>query len=108
MRVLCACEESQAVCKEFRKLGHIAYSCDLLPCSGEHPEKKSTCLWLKGLPPLQETNNVYNVMMSLPKKERERVALMSPSPDRAKLRAKTYPGIAKAMAEQWGKLGENK
>ena len=199
MRVLCACEESQAVCKEFRKLGHIAYSCDLLPCSGGHPEwhiqadaleickfdwdlviafppcdhlavsgaryfeekkrdgrqqrgvgfflaftaldhvprvaienpisimsteyrkpdqiiqpwqfghpeKKSTCLWLKGLPSLQETNNVYDIMMSLPKRERERVALMSPSPDRAKLRAKTYPGIAKAMAEQWGKLGEN-
>jgi len=38
MRILLACEESQAVCKEFRKLGHEAYSCDLLPCSGGHPE----------------------------------------------------------------------
>lgn len=38
MRVLIACEESQAVCKEFRKLGHEAYSCDILPCSGGHPE----------------------------------------------------------------------
>ena len=38
MKVLCACEESQAVCKEFRSLGHEAYSCDLLPCSGGHPE----------------------------------------------------------------------
>jgi site-specific DNA-cytosine methylase len=38
MRVLVACEESQAVCIEFRKLGHEAYSCDLLPCSGGHPE----------------------------------------------------------------------
>lgn len=38
MRVLLACEESQAVCIEFRKLGHEAYSCDLLPCSGGHPE----------------------------------------------------------------------
>ena len=35
---MCACEESQAVCTEFRKLGHKAYSCDLLPCSGGHPE----------------------------------------------------------------------
>jgi hypothetical protein len=38
MRVLVACEESQAVCKAFRELGHEAYSCDLLPCSGGHPE----------------------------------------------------------------------
>ena len=38
MKVLIACEESQAVCKEFRLLGHEAYSCDLLPCSGGHPE----------------------------------------------------------------------
>jgi hypothetical protein len=37
-RVLIACEESQAVCIEFRKLGHDAYSCDLQPCSGGHPE----------------------------------------------------------------------
>ncbi len=37
-RVLIACEESQTVCIEFRKLGHEAYSCDLLPCSGGHPE----------------------------------------------------------------------
>ena len=38
MRVLIACEESQAVTKAFRKLGHEAFSCDLLPCSGGHPE----------------------------------------------------------------------
>ena len=38
MRVLLACEESQAVCKEFRRLGHEAYSCDILPTSGENPE----------------------------------------------------------------------
>jgi site-specific DNA-cytosine methylase len=38
MKVLLACEESQAVCKEFRKLGHDAYSCDLYDCSGGHPE----------------------------------------------------------------------
>lgn len=38
MRVLVACEESQAVCIEFRKRGHEAYSCDLRPCSGGHPE----------------------------------------------------------------------
>lgn len=37
-RVLIACEESQTVCKAFRALGHEAFSCDLLPCSGGHPE----------------------------------------------------------------------
>ena len=38
MRVLVACEESQAVTIELRKRGHEAYSCDLIPCSGGHPE----------------------------------------------------------------------
>jgi hypothetical protein len=38
LKVLLACEESQAVTKEFRRLGHEAYSCDILPTSGEHPE----------------------------------------------------------------------
>lgn len=38
MRVLVACEESQAVTKELRRLGHEAYSCDIQPCSGGHPE----------------------------------------------------------------------
>ena len=38
MKILVACEESQAVCKEFRKLGHEAYSCDIMECSGGHPE----------------------------------------------------------------------
>jgi hypothetical protein len=38
MNVLLACEESQAVCIEFRKRGFNAYSCDLQPCSGGHPE----------------------------------------------------------------------
>lgn len=38
MKVLVACEESQAVCKEFRARGHEAYSCDIQPCSGGFPE----------------------------------------------------------------------
>jgi hypothetical protein len=38
MRVLVACEESQVVCKAFRALGHEAYSCDVIDCSGGHPE----------------------------------------------------------------------
>lgn len=38
MNILIGCEESQAVCIAFRKLGHDAFSCDLKPCSGGHPE----------------------------------------------------------------------
>lgn len=197
MRVLVACEESQAVTKELRRLGHEAFSCDIEPCSGGHPEwhlqedvtpllkqrwdmiialppcthlavsgaawfeqkrkdgrqqaaidffmlfvnaeceriaienpvgimstiykkpsqivqpyeydhmeQKKTCLWLKGLPLLQPTNNVYAQMMELPKNKREKLHYLPPSPERAKLRSKTFPGIAKAMAEQWA--GANK
>lgn len=208
MKVLVACEESQAVTIEFRKLGHEAYSCDIEPCSGGHPEwhiqgdvipilggwtcistqsyslhdiwgrwdmiiafppcthlavsgaawfeekrkdgrqqqgidffmaianadcdriaienpigimstewrkpdqiihpyqfghmeQKKTCLWTKGLPHLKETENVYEGMMKLPKSQRERLHYLPPGPDRAKIRSKTFPGIAKAMAEQW-------
>lgn len=43
MRVLVACEESQEVCKAFRELGHEAYSCDIEPCSGGHPEWHLQC-----------------------------------------------------------------
>lgn len=195
MRVLIACEESQAVCIAFRERGHEAYSCDILPCSGGHPEwhiqadirtllndyfdlvifhpvctritnsgvmwlekrnlwsdldeaceffnlkekfnspkvatenpiphkyavekigkynqiiqpymfghmeRKATCLWLKNLPLLTETNNVYNEMVKLPKREQQRIHYLPPSKDRAKLRSKTFPGIARAMAVQWG------
>lgn len=64
---------------------------------------KSTCLWLRGLPPLVHTN-------PLPGGRKARRAnqtpsgqnRLGPSPERAMLRAKTYPGIAHAMAQQWG------
>lgn len=65
-----------------------------------HPEQKKTCLWLKGLPELHETDNVYEYMMTLPQRERERNHWIGSG--HAKERSKTYPGIAKAMAEQWG------
>jgi site-specific DNA-cytosine methylase len=185
MRVLVACEESQAVCIEFRKRGHDAYSCDIQDCSGGHPEwhikddvlkvindywdmmiafppctdlavsgakwfkqkikdgrqqksiefflalanahiekkslenpigimstiyrkpdqiiqpwefghgeTKATCLWLKGLPKLVPTDIVDG--------RDQRIWRLPPTVDRAKLRSKTFLGIAKAMAEQWG------
>jgi hypothetical protein len=193
VKILIACEESQEVCKAFREKGHEAYSCDIEPCSGGHPEwhlqqdvvplleqewdmiiafppctdlcvsgarwfrqkqengsqqksveffmkfanakcgkvcienpvgimstvwkepdqfiqpyqfghpeYKKTCLWLKGLPMLRETNNVLDELLKLPRSQREKIHFMSPSKERSKLRSKTYPGIAKAMAEQWG------
>ncbi len=69
-----------------------------------HMEQKKTGLWLHGLEPLKETDNVYSKMMQLPKKERERLHYLPPSEDRAKLRSKTYSGIAKAIATQWAGL----
>lgn len=185
-KVLVACEESQAVTKELRELGLDAYSCDLEPCSGGHPEwhiqddvkplltlswdmviafppctdlavsgarwfkkkrldgsqqksiefflqftrlscrwaienpigimsskfrkpdqiiqpwqfgcgeTKATCLWLNNLPKLVPTNVVSG--------REPRIFKMPPHPDRSKNRSKTYLGIAKAMATQWGSL----
>lgn len=69
-----------------------------------HMEKKATCLWLFGLPELVDTNNVYEEMMKLPYAERAKIHYASPGPERAKLRSKTYLGIAQAMADQWGKI----
>ena len=66
-----------------------------------HPEQKATCLWLKGLPNLKPTNDVYKQMMELPKNERERIHYLPPSEDRWKIRSQTFKGIAEAMASQW-------
>ena len=67
-----------------------------------HAESKATCLWIKGLPPLMETDNVKEQWRKLPKKEAQRLHMLPPSPDRWKLRSQTYTGIATAMSEQWG------
>jgi len=206
MKILVACEESQVVTKEFRSLGHEAWSCDILSCSGGHPEwhiqgdvvpilkdnwdmvvafppcthlavsgaahfaakradgrqqegidffmqftkldhvpkvaienpigimskiyrkpdqiiqpyqfgedaSKRTCLWLKGLPILIETCRVVGRMVTTPSgKVVERWANQcsnyghdktSPSPERSRIRSKTYLGIAKAIANQWHTL----
>ena len=199
MRVLVACEESQTITKAFRALGHEAFSCDLVECSGGEPawhilqdatialeqdwdlviahppctyltnsgarwlydangardparwdamrkgaeffklftsitkcpvavenpiplsvardlmgsdyhqiihpwqyghgETKATCLWLRGLPLLQPTEIVEG---------REPACWrLPPSKDRARLRSKTYTGIAKAMASQWSDFLSN-
>ncbi len=59
-----------------------------------HGETKATCLWLSGLKPLEPTNIVSG--------REQRIWKLPPGPNRAKLRSKTYPGIANAMADQWG------
>lgn len=205
MKVLVACEESQEVTKAFRARGHEAYSCDLVECSGGHPEwhlqqdvmpllakqwdliiahppctyltctgnrwfdiekygdkarqrfldreqaiyfflqianapcpriaienpvgvmsthfrrpdqiiqpyqfgdpyEKTTCLWLKGLPKLVPTNIVeppprvkFDSGKTMPAWYADAWRLSKA--ERARLRSKTFPGIAAAMAEQWG------
>jgi len=65
-----------------------------------HPERKSTCLWLKGLSPLKQTNNVYEEMLKLPRSQQHRIHYMS-GKDRAERRSKTFSGLADAMAAQW-------
>lgn len=67
-----------------------------------HMESKATCLWLHNLPKLVPTNDVKAEMMALPLSQRTRVHYASPGPDRWKERSRTLPGIAAAMAEQWG------
>lgn len=221
MNVLIACEESQRVCMAFREFGHTAFSCDILECSGGHPEwhiksdclpllkaehitfttedgvfhivpswdlliahppctfltctgnrwfniekygdaarqrhkqreeaakffmqfanapiericienpvgymnthyrkpnqiispfmfgnpfEKKTCLWLKNLPNLEATDIVkpeerivYKSGKTMPKWYADLASL--PPAERSRERSKTFPGIAKAMAEQWG------
>jgi hypothetical protein len=71
-------------------------ACYIQPWQHGHGETKKTGLWLHGLPDLLPTNKVEG--------REQRIWKMPPSKDRGKLRSKTYPGIAKALAEQYGKL----
>lgn len=207
MRILVACEESQAVTIELRRLGHEAYSCDIQDCSGGHPEwhikgdalellkmkwdmliafppcthlavsgarhfakkqadgrqqeaidffmkfvnancpriavenpigimsskyrkpnqiiqpymfgdhaRKSTCLWTKGLPPLVATNVVdpgeickggfsKGASADCARDENGKILAWN-DPRTARIRSKTFPGIARAMAEQWAGKNE--
>lgn len=88
MKVLIACEESQRVCIAFRKRGHEAYSCDIQEPSGGHPE------W----------HILGDALRAI---EGGKVTTMDGKTHdigrwEARNRAKTFPGIAEAMAEQWG------
>lgn len=83
------------------RIGGVNQSQVVQPWMFGHMEQKATCLWLKGLPMLQPTNNVKAEMMGLPDNERQRLHYLPPSPNRWKLRSTTYQGIADAMASQW-------
>lgn len=74
---------------KFRKPDQI-----IQPWQFGHGETKATCLWLKGLSKLMPTEIV--------EAREPRIWKMPPGPDRARMRSKTYPGIARAMAYQWG------
>ena len=91
-------------------VGLPPYTQAIQPYEFGHPYSKRTCLWLKGLPPLEPTEIVENHVPFVNggckdsngnyrrfqgRKERD-----------AKTRSKTFPGIAQAMAEQWGNLEE--
>jgi hypothetical protein len=62
VKVLVACEESQAVCKAFRAKGHEAYSCDIIECSGGHPEWHIQQDVLGILNPHQISNSFYGIV----------------------------------------------
>lgn len=80
------------------------------PCEFGHPTRKSTCLWLKGLQPLKPTNIVtvdtsdyYEYVTKTGRIKHDSHSRCSGKKSEwAKNRSKTFPGIAKAMAEQWG------
>jgi len=70
------------------------FACSVQPWQFGHGETKRTCFWLKNLPPLEPTEIVSG--------REQRVHRMPPGPDRWKERSRTFPGIAAAIAQQWG------
>ena len=86
------------------------YTQVIQPYQYGHPYSKKTCLWLKNLPPLVPTDIVTEFSPFLPsgtgRKNRDKYGAeeCEKGKDRQKNRAKTFPGIAKAMAQQWGNV----
>ena len=99
MKILVACEESQAVCKAFRAKGHEAYSCDIIDCSGGHPEWHIQCDALELIDGY--TGHGYGPAWFTTNDGKSHDTPVGRSED-CKRTAKTYSGIANAMADQWG------
>lgn len=97
----CALENPVGVLTSLTSLPKPQY---IQPWMFGHTEKKKTALFLHNLPNLLPTNNVFEEVARLPKKETEKVFYASPSKDRWKKRSLSYTGIADAMADQWGSL----
>lgn len=110
MKILIACEESQTVCIEYRKPDQVVQ-----PYMFGDPVKKTTCLWLKGLPRLIETENVESEVKYYTSKAGAKMSDWNArqlvidgkkygynTDEFKKHRSKTFSGIAKAMAKQWG------
>lgn len=77
------------------------YDILIQPYQFGHAESKATCFWLKGFPRLKETNNVKEEWNWLPKNIAQRLHYLPPGKERARVRSKTYQGIADAIVEQW-------
>ena len=105
-KVLIGCERSGVIREAFRAVGCDAYSCDLAPAEDGSPFhlQMDTCLWLKGLPPLESTDVLIKKRYAnqTPSGQNK----LGPSPTRHIDRARTYPGPAKAMAEQWTRAAQ--
>lgn len=89
------CLESPIMVGHAKAIIGIEQAQTVQPWQFGHGETKATCLWLRGLPPIQPTDIV-------PGRE-HRIHKMRPGSSRSHERSRTYPGIAKAMAEQWTK-----
>ena len=98
-RCICLENPGSVIFPLLRKRGALVQY--VQPWEFGHPETKKTGFALHGLMPLQGTENVYEFMVTLPKKERHKVWYASPGKNRGQDRSRSYPGIANAMAEQW-------
>lgn len=94
--------ENPVSCKVFNMPPHTQ---EIQPWMFGHPYTKKTRLWLKGLPPLMPTDIVEPISPYVPsgtgRKDRSKYGAAKRGED-AKNRAKTFPGVARAFAEQWG------
>jgi len=96
------CVENPVMHRYGKEIIRASFAQSVQPYDFGHKEVQRTCFWLRGLPRLEPTTNLKQETMSLPYKDRAKVHLTSPGPNRWKIRSKTYRGIARAMAQQWG------
>lgn len=98
--ISCIAIENPVMHKHAKALieGYEPPACTVQPYEYGHGETKRTCFWTRNLPPLEPTEIVDGRV--------PRVHHASPGPDRWKERSRTYPGIAAAIADQWGAMAE--